>query len=82
MNHHCQVWFFFDEQLYRRRLKCEKVNDSACQVMLKAHLNFGQTYKHFYGWYHLSIYQLFPSNKRTSELHQFMEQFSIIYIVA
>jgi hypothetical protein len=36
VSHHLAMWF------QRRRLKCEKLTDDGCQVMVKAHIGFGK----------------------------------------
>ena len=37
-----QVSVHLAEEFQRRRLKCEKLTDDGCQVMAKAHLDFGK----------------------------------------
>jgi hypothetical protein len=37
-----QVSVHLAERFQRRRLKCEKLTDDRCQVMAKAHIDFGK----------------------------------------
>jgi hypothetical protein len=37
-----QVSVHLAEGFQRRRLKCEKLTDNGCQVMVKAHIAFGK----------------------------------------